>query len=235
MPSRRCTTPTATTRPIRAAASASRSTPRRRSSSRTCARGSSTPTRSTTPFSKRRPAPPLTLPREWDWVLDDGRRHQPFQLEAFAGMRDYYAASDAHLTARRAARSPARDGSLPPPPAAALRAGPRPARAAHDRGDARRLERRGPVPERESLAKHPRRAARGVPGRPPRADRPHHARRAHPQRPRSRRPARPPEQAARRLRPATRSSSSRSSRPASCSSARTPASASPRSPPARPG
>jgi hypothetical protein len=40
------------------------------------------------------------LPREWDWVLDDPRRHQPFQVEAFAGMRDYYAASDAHLIAR---------------------------------------------------------------------------------------------------------------------------------------
>lgn len=42
----------------------------------------------------------LTLPREWDWVLDDPRRYQPFQLEAFAGMRDYYAASDAYLLAR---------------------------------------------------------------------------------------------------------------------------------------
>jgi hypothetical protein len=26
--------------------------------------------------------------REWDWVLDDFRRHQPIQLETFAGMRD---------------------------------------------------------------------------------------------------------------------------------------------------
>jgi hypothetical protein len=42
---------------------------------------------------------PLTLPRRWDWVLDDPRRHQPFQTEAFPGMRDYYAASDAHLQA----------------------------------------------------------------------------------------------------------------------------------------
>jgi hypothetical protein len=42
---------------------------------------------------------PLTLPSEWDWVLDDPRRHQPFQLEAFPGMRAYYEASDAYLTA----------------------------------------------------------------------------------------------------------------------------------------
>src|SRR6185503_2270950 len=44
---------------------------------------------------------PLTLPREWDWVLDDPRRHQPFQTETFAGMRDYYAASDADLIAKQ--------------------------------------------------------------------------------------------------------------------------------------
>jgi len=41
------------------------------------------------------------LPRHFDWVLDDGRRHQPFQLEAFPGMRDYYAASDRRLVAAR--------------------------------------------------------------------------------------------------------------------------------------
>jgi hypothetical protein len=39
------------------------------------------------------------IPRDWDWVLDDPRRHQPFQLELFAGMRDHYAASDAWFTA----------------------------------------------------------------------------------------------------------------------------------------
>ncbi|WP_028062550.1 hypothetical protein [Solirubrobacter soli] len=39
----------------------------------------------------------LTLPRDWDWVLDDPRRYQAFQTDAFPGMRDYYAASDAHL------------------------------------------------------------------------------------------------------------------------------------------
>jgi hypothetical protein len=32
-------------------------------------------------------------------VLDDPRRHQDFQTETFKGMRDYYAASDAHLEA----------------------------------------------------------------------------------------------------------------------------------------
>lgn len=41
------------------------------------------------------------VPREWDWVLDDVRRHQPIQLELFAGMRDYYAASDEHFIAGR--------------------------------------------------------------------------------------------------------------------------------------
>jgi hypothetical protein len=40
------------------------------------------------------------VPRPWDWVLDDFRRAQDIQLELFAGMRDYYAASDQHLTAR---------------------------------------------------------------------------------------------------------------------------------------
>ena len=40
------------------------------------------------------------VPREWDWILDDPRRHQPVQLEMFPGMRDHYAASDRLLTAR---------------------------------------------------------------------------------------------------------------------------------------
>ncbi len=40
------------------------------------------------------------LPRSWDWVLDDFRRHQDLQLEAFPGMRDFYQASDRHLIAR---------------------------------------------------------------------------------------------------------------------------------------
>jgi hypothetical protein len=34
-------------------------------------------------------------------VVDDARRAQDVQLDLFAGMRDYYEASDAHLTARR--------------------------------------------------------------------------------------------------------------------------------------
>jgi hypothetical protein len=41
------------------------------------------------------------LPRRWDWVLDDPRRFQDFQLETFPGLRDYYAASDRHLLAGR--------------------------------------------------------------------------------------------------------------------------------------
>jgi ADP-heptose:LPS heptosyltransferase len=42
------------------------------------------------------------LPREWDWICDDPRRHQSWQLELFPGMRDFYATSDAWLNARRA-------------------------------------------------------------------------------------------------------------------------------------
>jgi hypothetical protein len=41
------------------------------------------------------------VPRQWDWVLDDFRRAQDFQLDAFAGMRDYYTATDEHLIAAR--------------------------------------------------------------------------------------------------------------------------------------
>ena len=51
------------------------------------------------------------LPRDWDWVLDDFCRHQDFQLAAFPGMRDYYRASDAYLTAKKG-RSPV--GGSPP-------------------------------------------------------------------------------------------------------------------------
>jgi hypothetical protein len=39
------------------------------------------------------------VPREWDWVVDDVRRLQDFQLEAFPGMRGYYEASDEHFHA----------------------------------------------------------------------------------------------------------------------------------------
>jgi hypothetical protein len=61
---------------------------------------------------------PLTLPREWDWVLDDPRRYQPIQLELFPGMRDYYAASDAHLLAAqgRTIAGPGRLSYLPHQP-----------------------------------------------------------------------------------------------------------------------
>jgi hypothetical protein len=41
------------------------------------------------------------VPRHWDWVVDDFRRRQDFQLRAFPGMRDYYEASDRHLIAAR--------------------------------------------------------------------------------------------------------------------------------------
>ena len=32
------------------------------------------------------------IPRRWDWVLDDHRRHQQLQLELFPGLRDYFPA-----------------------------------------------------------------------------------------------------------------------------------------------
>lgn len=51
------------------------------------------------------------VPRGWDWVLDDSRRHQPIQLSLFPGLVDYYAASDRRLIARHG-RSTV--GSSPP-------------------------------------------------------------------------------------------------------------------------
>lgn len=54
------------------------------------------------PFLRAAPGAAASLvgiPRDWDWILDDPRRHQPFQLELFAGMRDHYAASDEWFTA----------------------------------------------------------------------------------------------------------------------------------------
>jgi hypothetical protein len=42
----------------------------------------------------------LDVPRRWDRVLDDPRRHQAIQLELFAGMRDHYAASDRRFASR---------------------------------------------------------------------------------------------------------------------------------------
>ncbi len=41
------------------------------------------------------------IPRKWDWVLDDFRRHQDIQLALFPGLRDYYRASDDCLTTTR--------------------------------------------------------------------------------------------------------------------------------------
>ncbi|HJS96559.1 MAG TPA: hypothetical protein VJ741_19990 [Solirubrobacteraceae bacterium] len=41
------------------------------------------------------------VPRRWDWIVDDFRRRQDFQLRAFPGMHDYYEASDRHLIAER--------------------------------------------------------------------------------------------------------------------------------------
>ncbi|HZC28869.1 MAG TPA: hypothetical protein VE269_03945, partial [Gaiellaceae bacterium] len=52
------------------------------------------------------------VPREWDWVVDDGRRHQPEQLETFPGLRRYYQASDEHFVVRRGRRAA---GQSPPP------------------------------------------------------------------------------------------------------------------------
>ena len=41
------------------------------------------------------------VPRELDWIVDDGRRHQPIQAELFPGMAGYYAASDRCCARRR--------------------------------------------------------------------------------------------------------------------------------------
>jgi hypothetical protein len=47
------------------------------------------------------PAPALqAVPREWSYVVDDARGHQPDQLESFAGLRRFYEASAAHFRAR---------------------------------------------------------------------------------------------------------------------------------------
>lgn len=58
------------------------------------------------------------VPRDWDWIVDDTRRHQPFQLDLFPGMRDHYAASDVHLRASRGRSvvGAARVGYLPQQP-----------------------------------------------------------------------------------------------------------------------
>jgi hypothetical protein len=55
------------------------------------------------------------VPEDWDWVLDDFRRHQAIQLEMFPGLRDYYRASDARLRAAHGRTTVAADppGYLP--------------------------------------------------------------------------------------------------------------------------
>ena len=123
-PSRRCTTPSATTPPTRRARSRRAQRRHAPSSSPTSARSSSTPTRSTTRSSSRADSARAARRSRASGTgcSTTPRRHQAFQLELFPGMRDYYAASDAHLVARRAAPSPAPAARLPPAPAAALRA-----------------------------------------------------------------------------------------------------------------
>lgn len=46
------------------------------------------------------PARLAHVPREWDWVLDDGRRYQDWQLELFPGLREFSAASDEWFACR---------------------------------------------------------------------------------------------------------------------------------------
>ena len=41
------------------------------------------------------------LPRQWDRIAEDVRRHLDAQLSLFAGLRDYYAAADAWLEGQR--------------------------------------------------------------------------------------------------------------------------------------
>jgi hypothetical protein len=40
-----------------------------------------------------------SIPADWDWVLDDFRRHQDVQLQMFPGLSDYYRTSDERLRA----------------------------------------------------------------------------------------------------------------------------------------
>ncbi len=49
------------------------------------------------------------IPEQWDWVLDDFRRHQDVQLQMFPGLRDYYRASDERLHAVRGRTTVAAD------------------------------------------------------------------------------------------------------------------------------
>jgi hypothetical protein len=59
------------------------------------------------------PAPALrAVPRDWDYVVDDHRGHEPQQLATFAGLRRFYEASAAHFRARLFHGTA---GSEPPP------------------------------------------------------------------------------------------------------------------------
>jgi hypothetical protein len=49
------------------------------------------------------------IPQQWDWILDDFRRHQDIQLQMFPGLRDYYRASDGRLRAARGRTTVAAD------------------------------------------------------------------------------------------------------------------------------
>jgi hypothetical protein len=82
------------------------------------------------PFLEPGSAPLGALPRSWDWVVDDGRRHQTHQRDMFPGMAAYYEASDRHLSSRHR-RSVAGYGGPPYLPHRQLRLRP-PATA--DRG-----------------------------------------------------------------------------------------------------
>ena len=93
-----------------------------------------------------------SIPRRWDWVLDDHRRHQQVQLDLFPGLRDYYLTSDRLLTATlgRTVVGATAPGyvphqqlrlELPEPARAAREAAFQPAQGGADRGDARRLGR----------------------------------------------------------------------------------------------
>lgn len=48
------------------------------------------------------PAPALrSVPREWDWVVDEHRSREEFQLERFPGLRRFYEATGHHFRPRR--------------------------------------------------------------------------------------------------------------------------------------
>ena len=99
-------------------------------------------TRSGHPFLEPCPdsAPALAaVPRDWDVRrTTTPAATRPNQLELFPGMRDYYAASDAHLPRRRAARR----GGLPPLRVRAAHAAAARAAGRRARRRARRLGRR---------------------------------------------------------------------------------------------